>query len=97
MDVPYARRLLMMMMMMKENRLLLHCVSLSLVFLERKKRRTAKKNRVVVRRIGNAVWLDKPDVAYNAKECEREMQCEKGRREENVVTITNQHPNDDQR
>ncbi len=40
MDVPYARRIL---MMMKENRLLLHCVSLSLVFLQRKKRRTAKK------------------------------------------------------
>jgi hypothetical protein len=95
MDVLNARRILMM--MMKENRLLLHCMSLSLVFLQRKKRRTAKKNPVVGRRIGNVVWLDKPDVACNAKESEKEMQCEEERREENVVTITNQHPNDDQR
>jgi len=73
------------------------CVAVVGLFTEKKKGERRKKNRVVVRRIGNVVWLDKPDVACKAKESEREMQCEKERREENVVTITNQHPNDDQR
>jgi hypothetical protein len=95
MDVLYARRILMM--MMKENRLLFHCVPPLMVFLQRGERKNKEKNGVGARRVSNAARLDKPDVACCAKESEREMQCEEGRREENAVTITNQRSNDDQR
>jgi hypothetical protein len=44
-DVQYARRILMM-MTMKENRLLFHCVSLLLIFLEREKKREEQGKRM---------------------------------------------------
>ena len=42
------------------------------LFFYRKKEEEQQKNGLVVRRKGNAVWLDKPDVACCANESEKE-------------------------
>jgi hypothetical protein len=49
------------------------CVVVVGLFTEKEEEQRKKNRVVVVRRIGNVVWLDKPDVACNANESEREM------------------------
>jgi hypothetical protein len=86
-------------MMMKENRLLFRCMPLLLVFLQREKRKNKEKKwgRGKKSKQHRAAGQTRCCMLRKKRACEREMQCEEGRRKENVVTITNQRSNDDQR
>jgi len=79
-DVQYARRILMM-MTMKENRLLFHCVSLLLIFLEREKKEKNKEKEWNIGKKGK-----KHRVTGQTRCC---MQCKRERASGSIQKIFN--------